>query len=283
MTSTKDLPILCHDVIFKSLFINNVDLLLMFIKDITNLNFKDMHLYCNERPIMRDGEKFKRCDFILRNDNHIINIELNSNYYDTLIIKNTCYVFSLFSTDASSGKEYNKDLVVIQININNFTRFNKPILDFKIIDNTYSNIYLNNIEIFDLDIVKSSKVYYNEDEKGRNYLKWGALFASTTLEEIDNILSSILPLEEKKRIMDELRKITMEVTTMSEVEALREDDKFRRSIYHEGMDKGMKKGEENKSLSMIKSLLKSKIDKKAIAKASGKSIEEINKIEKSIK
>jgi hypothetical protein len=235
-------PLLCNDVIFKSLFIGNEFVLEKFIYDITGDKVKDIKLFANEIPIKRDNEKFKRCDFLIKHNNTIYNIELNNSYYDALLIKNTSYIFSLYSTDASRGDEYNKDLNVIQININNYTRYNKPVLDYKIINDNYSYIYLDSLKIYELDIVKCNKLYYNDRIRKRRYLKWGALFSCTNIKDMEPILDELLTKKEKDIIMENLNKILKEDYIMSEAEALRLDDMLRRSIRKEGLEEGRKEG-----------------------------------------
>ena len=76
--------LLSSDVIFKSVFIHNEDILNKFIYDITGYKFNKISLGMNELPIVRKNEKFKRCDFIVNtNSNTIINIELNNELSDT--------------------------------------------------------------------------------------------------------------------------------------------------------------------------------------------------------
>ena len=271
-------PLLCNDVIFKSLFIGIEFVLEKFIYDITGDKVKDIKLYANEIPIKRGKEKFKRCDFLIKHNNTIYNIELNNSYYDALLIKNTSYIFSLYSTDASRGNEYNKDLEVIQININNYTRFNKPILDYKIINNNYGYVYLDSLKIYELDIEKCNKLYYNDRIRKRRYLKWGALFSCTNLNDISLILDELLTKKEKDIIMEKLNKITKEDYIMSEAEALRLDDMFRRSIRKEGLIKGKSIGIEERNRDIIKKMLDNNDTYEYISKITGKSINEIIKI-----
>ena len=101
-------PILCSDPIFKSIFSKYPNILRKFIYDVTGRYYKNISLGMNEIPINRYKEKFKRCDFIISTDsNTIINIELNNNYSKTMLIKNTSYIFELFSNYTSSGEYYN--------------------------------------------------------------------------------------------------------------------------------------------------------------------------------
>ncbi|MBQ6476815.1 MAG: hypothetical protein IJI43_00005, partial [Bacilli bacterium] len=106
------------------------------IYDITGYKLNNIVLTITELPIIRKNEKFKKCDILIRS----------------------------------------KDLEKIQININNYSRFNKPILDYRIINNSYGIVYFNGLKIYDLDIVKSKKLYYNEYIRKRNYLKWEPYF-----------------------------------------------------------------------------------------------------------
>ena len=281
------LPLLCNDVIFKSMFTGLESILSKFIYDVTGITLSnDVKLYANEIPLRRGNEKFKRCDFIIKDNNRIINIELNASYSYVYLIKNTSYIFSLYATDASKGEDYNKDLEVVQININNYSRFNKPILNFMMLDTVNSITYLDSLKIFDLDIVKSKKMYYNERERKRIYLKWGALFACNTIKEMEPILDELLSKTEKEIFIEKLNKITKEDYVMSEAEALRLENKIRRSLRKEGEAlgeaRGKAEGRAEGILNMIKSMLKNNASYEFISNVTGKSIEEIKRIEKTI-
>ena len=284
------LPLLCNDVIFKSLFTGLEFILEKLIYDITGDKIKNSKLSFNEIPINRNKEKFKRCDFLIKKGDSIYNIELNNCYYDALLIKNTSYIFSLYSTDASRGKEYNDKLKVIQININNFTKINKPILDYSILNKEYNHNYLDSFKIWDLDIVKCKKMYYNERDRKRRYLKWGTLFSCNTVEEIKPIIDELLTKKESDIFMEKLNKITNDNYIMSEAEALRLDDMFRRSIRKEGIAEGKSLGiAEGKSLGIeenqmkiIKNMLNNNDTYEYISKITGKSIKDTRLIKESM-
>ena len=289
------IPILCYDPIFKSIFMKHPHILSKFIYDITGDKLDNITLVSNELPIIRNKEKFKRCDFIIKDNNKIYNIELNSSYSKTLLIKNTSYIFNLFSANTSIGEKYNKDLEVIQININNFSRFNRPVLDYQIMNSNYYSIYLDSLKIYDLDIVKCNNLYYNDRVRKRNYLKWGALFSCTTIEDMIPILDNILTKKESDRMVEDLYNLEAPGKVISEAEALRLDDMFRRSLREEGLEEGIEKGIEKgtrigieegkkqKTIDMIKSMLKKSMSYSDINDITGSSIEEIKEIEKSIK
>ena len=277
------IPILCYDPVFKSIFMKHPKILSKFIYDITGNSLDNINLVSNELPITRQGEKFKRCDFIVKDNNKIYNIELNSSYSKTLLIKNTSYIFSLFSTNASIGEKYNKDLEVIQININNFSRFNRPVLDYQIMNSNYYCVYLDSLKIYDLDIVKCNKLYYNGRVRKRNYLKWGALFSCTTIEDMKPILDKILTKKESERMIEDLYNLEAPGKVISEAEAMRLDDMFRRSLKEEGIEEGIEKGKKQNTIDMIKSMILNHTEYNFISKVSGKSISYIKEIENSMK
>lgn len=170
---SKDLkfPLMCYDVIFKSVFLNNENILAKMISDITNIDYKilenNITLEANELLISKKNEKAKRCDFVVRLDkDYILNLELNRQSHTGLIIRNLSYVFNLFSTHTKIGDEYNENLVVMQININCFdNQNNKALSRYHIKEDYYNNIYSNNLLLYDLNVVNCSKLYYNYNNK----------------------------------------------------------------------------------------------------------------------
>ncbi len=290
MIEEKNIPILCTDIIFKSIFIDMESIIIKFIYDITGYKLDNIILTINEIPITRKNEKFKRSDFIIKSDNEIFNIELNSNCYNSLIIKNLSYLCGLFSKDTNKGEDYNDKLEVIQININNYSKYNKPVLDYQMINNSYGIVYFNGLKIYDLDIVKCRSMYYNENIRKRNYLKWGALFSSNSLDEIEFIIKDLIGIRKGEIFMSKLKKMTVETYVMDEAEALREDDKIRRSIYKEGISIGKEQGIsigkeegiEQGILTTIKNMIKNSASYEFISKVTGKSINEIKELAKDI-
>ena len=74
--------------------------------------------------------------------------------------------------------------------------------------------------------------------------------------------------------MEKINKITNDNYIMSEAEALRLDDMFRRSIRKEGLDEGKTLGIEE----IIKNMLNNKFDLETISKITSKPIRDIKLI-----
>ena len=71
------LPLLCRDKIFKSMFLIYPDILSLFIYDITGIKLDNINLVMNELPITRKNEKFKMCDFIIKDNNYFFVFDRN--------------------------------------------------------------------------------------------------------------------------------------------------------------------------------------------------------------
>ena len=64
------MPLLCYDLIFKSVFSENENILGKMISDITGIDYKllkdNIILDTYELPISRQYENAKKCDFIIK-------------------------------------------------------------------------------------------------------------------------------------------------------------------------------------------------------------------------
>lgn len=152
-----------------------------------------------------------------------------------MIIKNLSYLFHLFSASSKKGEEYNDNLIITQINLNCFKDKegeNNPLKRYSLREDNTNKLYIKNIAIYDLNIVKCHEIYYNEDNKETlpNYIKWGAFIFYKELEKIPDILKSFLTEKEKKIIMAGLNKLTHEDLFYTEEEALEWEEWERRSI-----------------------------------------------------
>ena len=258
------------------------------ISDITGLDYSllkdNLILETNELPISKRNEKAKRCDFILRMENeNVINIELNRQSHTGLIVKNLSYLFQLFSTSFKKGKEYNENLIVMQINLNCFKdkKYNeiKPLSKYHIREDDNHNIYTKNVVIYELNVVKCHEIYYNECEKEiPNYIRWGALIYCNNLENIPNITNKIMTKKERNLIMDKLNKLTKEDLFMSEKEAMEWYEWEQNTIYSDIKKEGIKEGIEEGIERTIKALLENGADYEFVSKVTGKTIEEIKQI-----
>ena len=182
---------MCYDIVFKALFIDEVNILVKIVSDITGMDYEilenNVTLDTNELPVNSLKEKAKRCDFILRLDeNNILNIELNASYYTGLVIKNLAYIFNIFSRVTKSSEKYDEDLNVIQLNLNCYEKNSDEALEqYQLREVNSHKLYTKNINIFNLNVVKCLELYYNLDnlDDVPKHIKWGALIYNRDIEK----------------------------------------------------------------------------------------------------
>lgn len=282
-------PLMCYDIIFKSIFTNHENILAKMISDITNIDYSilenNITLETNELPISKKNEKAKRCDFIVKLDkDKILNLELNRQSHTGLIVKNLSYVFDLFSTHVKKGETYNDNLTVMQININCFKEQSTKFLSrYHIREDYDNNIYSNNLVLYSLNVVNCHNLYYNNTEKEiPKYIRWGALIYCSDIEKIPSITKGIMTYEERNIIMDKLNKLSNDTQIMSELEALKWEEWERNTIYNDGItngiEQGKQEGSEQKTIEIIKKMLEKNYSIEDIKEITNKSEKEILEI-----
>ena len=120
-------PLMCYDVVFKSVFLGNENILAKMISDITGFNYSiledNITLECNELPIEIKGEKFKKCDFIVKVDKDmILNLELNTKSYGGILVKGLSYAFN-FSSHLRPQSISSNSIIILSRPINCFSNF----------------------------------------------------------------------------------------------------------------------------------------------------------------
>jgi len=296
MTITKNrleqlkMPLMCYDIAFKAIFTDEVNILAKMVSDITGIDYKTLEnnviLETNELPISTNNEKAKRCDFILRiNENNILNLELNSSYYNSLPIKNLSYLCHLFSRMTKRGENYSENSIITQVNLNCYEKnIDKELAKYQLQEIDSHEFYTKNITIFTVNVVKCYELYYNLDNKEDipNYIRWGALIYNRDFSKIPDIVKNIMTDKERDRIMDKINKLTRDDLFYSELEAIEEAKRIENSklSYAEskGLEQGIEQGIEQEKVATIKNMIKKDISLKDISDITGKTIEEIKEI-----
>lgn len=293
-----------NDRIFKALFINNENALAKLIADLTDIPYDKLKdnivLEINEIPIIYKGEKFKRSDFIVSFDNFMINIEANVDSYVGQITKNLSYVFTLYGRGFDKGEKYRDNKMIIQINLNAFSeKKNKDYLVDYMIRDKNGDVYIDNLKIFNLDIVKCYDMYYNcgNLDNLSNSTKWGAfLWSSCEDSNVCDILDGVLDKKEVDELKLRLEGLNMNAHgIMSRREAKRWGEWIKNAMIDsakkeaietgikEGRKEGISEGKELAIIDTIKAMIQNDIDIDTISKVTGKSINEINEIKYSKK
>ena len=295
-----ELPDKIKDSVVKKIFSGDTEssrmLIASIIEEVTNHEFLKEEIF--ESMVMDNNYVAynintvnSETDTLLHTNDIVVNFEYNASHYRELDIKNNVYICNLVLKQIRRSKDYSKVKRVIQINLNNYNLFKDRefVHCSTYMDKKTKKIRPNNIsEIYDINLAYLREIDYNKIKEG----EYGEL--NKLLYFLVNNDKEILDsLYGEDKLMEDIKKKIEQVTNdldylfyydRKELEQMR-DERERREGREEGLKKGreegIKIGMEQNTIILIKSMLKNKADYEFISKVTGKTIEEIKKIENS--
>ena len=275
-----------NEVISKKLFKNKSigkRLSAIVISDVLGIDFDTIY---NNIEISSEEIAFSAltvdstADVILNDDNDkmLINIEINN--YDGIHKRNQIlsYICQLYLRQLKTHHDYFNVKKVLQINIDtfDFLGYNEFMYDIYLMDKVHHQIASNEIQIVHLNLDYLRKVDYTiikENELMRNLY-----FFISGLDEIDEFASKCDGDEFMKKVISEVKKISGQenvIPYMTEAEMRVFDKEYYSSLIRE---ETRKETREETRREMIISSYQNNVSLDIISKATGLSIEEIEKI-----
>lgn len=273
------------DVVFQALFgeVGNESITKGFLEAILERKIDSIDL--SKNPILRrefKEEKLGVLDIIAKLDkNEICNIELQIVDKKNIIERILYYWSRLYSRQIKSGEDYKILQKAIVILITDFKIENLEELDYhsrwKIMEDKQGKkiILTQKLEI---DIIELPKIIGKEKEQD-NLLDWLYFLENPKSERVTEKMKENENLKEAVKKLDNLS----EDEKMQRIADLRQkaimDEK---AIYEKGLEvgieKGIMEGSQKEKIEIAKKMLELKIDKETIAKATGLTEQEIEKI-----
>ena len=273
------------DVVFQALFgeVGNESITKGFLETILERKIDSIDL--SKNPILRrefKDEKLGVLDIIAKLDkNEICNIELQIVDKKNIIERILYYWSRLYSRQIKSGEDYKILQKAIVILITDFKIENLEELDYhsrwKIMEDKQGKkiILTQKLEI---DIIELPKIIGKEKEQD-NLLDWLYFLENPKSERVTEKMKENENLKEAVKKLDNLS----EDEKMQRIADLRQkaimDEK---AIYEKGLEvgieKGIMEGSQKEKIEIAKKMLELKIDKETIAKATGLTEQEIEKI-----
>ena len=272
-----------NDRAFKEVFLNpdNSDLLKALLEFILKIKIDKLEIKKTELLSGNVNIKDKRVDAIVHTGNKKIEIEINSQNKDYLHTRSTAYICNIYQSNASVGDTYNEDTDIIQVNLTwGLGRNNDEMKIYKIM-NEKGELYVKNFIIYEINMDYYDKIWYskNEEEIKKNQYM---IMLDLDKKELKNM--------PKDKIVD---KYITNVTIVNDDPEFQkymseEEDKkkIQNSLLSEAKEEGISQGISQGYTSGIndgikqtaKNLLLMNMPIEDISKATGLSIEEINKL-----
>ena len=178
------------------LLIENENITAKLISDISDIPYKNLHnkieLIINNNFI---NKKSKEKEYIVTISNERL-IDINKKKYQGLKTNNYSYSLNLYSKEI-----FNKNSIIIQINLNTFSNKKSKYIDYFELKNNKGEKYIDNFKIITLDIIKCHKLYYKNQETKNKKIIWGTLIYSIiNNQNINKYIKNIPNKEEIKRL-----------------------------------------------------------------------------------
>ncbi len=291
LEETKDEFIyLTNDVLFKSVMMRNKNILRRFLVELLNLKVDDSDkiVFLN-KELIKDHikEKGGTVDIYVKiGDKYFIDIEMNKSSFSTVKIRNYLYVEKLHSLMLEEGDEYKalKANNLYQLNLN--ANESKKIIPF---DNmteisTITGIKtMECIQRYSVNLAYYDEMYYNEVEEMSFSEIFMAGLMSKNYNELYERMSIIFSPEELNKFMGDVINMGKKYFSIHAWEKEKLDALVQDNIREEAIEEGRAEGIETNKIEMIQNMLKEKYEYQSISKISGKTVEEIKKIDEKMK
>ena len=248
-----------YDTMFKIVMSSCPAYVTFLISEFTNIDkddlVKNIIIQNNELPLSNAKERKKISDFIAKIDKSLINFEMNSEYYDGLLIRNQAYLGKLEGESLNASESFSNMQRFLQVNFNNFTHFksDKPILEFVYTDKDTLEIETENLKKYHISLPKLEKKYYNGD-------KLSKLDKISDLEEISKGDEDLMEAVEK------IKEATFDINTIGLYDA-EKDRKWKEEAKIDYAKKiGRQEGREEERSSIISILLNNDIPLEKVKK-----------------
>ena len=284
---------LTRDFMFKRIFTNNPEILKKFLISVLKLdinpNLATITILNNELTKAREKEYHKTVDIYARINNNLrIDIEVNSEKFNTVKVRNTFYLNKITVDTTDVGVNY-KDFSKIyfyQLNLN-IQKSDKDLEEeYEILSTKTHKRLLDNYKIVCKSLDYYNELYYNQDNKLSEDIIWLSLLNANSLDELKEIASLVMNDKEKEKFVSDCEDACKDVKWLSEWKSDFWADVVRHNVLEDAKNEGLKEGfehgiEQNK-IEMVKGMIKEKIPLKTIEKIANVSLEEIKKIEESL-
>ena len=272
-----------NDRAFKEVFLNpnNSDLLKALLEFILKIKIDKLEIKKTELLSGNVNIKDKRVDAIVHTGNKKIEIEINSQNKDYLHTRSTAYICNIYQSNASVGDTYNEDTDIIQVNLTwGLGRNNDEMKIYKIM-NEKGELYVKNFIIYEINMDYYDKIWYskNEEEIKKNQYM---IMLDLDKKELKNM--------PKDKIVDKYITNVTIVNNDPEFQKYMSEEEDKRKIQNsllseakeegisQGISQGYTSGINDGIKQTAKNLLSMNITLEDISKATGLSIEEINKL-----
>ena len=263
---------------FKEVFLNpnNSDLLKALLEFILKIKIDKLEIKKTELLSGNVNVKDKRVDAIVHTGNKKIEIEINSQNKDYLHARSTAYICNIYQSHILARKEYNRQTDIVHVNLTWGLGAEEDVMTKYMIISENGKLFIKNFIIYEINMDYYNKLFCkNEDEIKKNLYMIMLDLDKKKLENmpkdkiVDKYITNVTIVNDdpefQKYMSEEEDKRKIQNSLLSEA---------KETGYTSGINDGISKGIKQTA----KNLLSMNMTLEDISKATGLSVEEINKL-----
>ena len=262
-----------NDNVFKAIFCNenNTFLLKTLIERCLKIKIEIIEIHAPEKIKENIYAKGQILDVLVKVDNRLINIEVNSGFYDGVHRRNFGYAGSKYSEEVKIGENYLDMNEVIQINFTWGLPQKYSILgEYLLVDKKTGIKFVDNFSIFEYNMDKIRELWYSGD-KEYEFLA----ILDFNKEELKKIGKGDKYMSEFKKKIESLN----DNREYKEFLTAEEDMKKTNNTFKEiGRREGLEDGKVLEKIEIAKKMFKENIDEQIISKVTGLSLKKIQEL-----
>ncbi len=215
--------------------------------------------------------KRKFVDAVFRGDNKIYQVELNTENENDVKKRNACFLFTLYSNETKRSKNYNSNVLTLQINLS-YRKSGDKLFETYCFQTDDHKKWIEDLEILSINMEKLKEKCYNEEERKKyKYL----LMLDYSLEELDKYSKGDKIMSKFKDEVESLNENPDFQDFMSEEE---DKEMMQNTIMNKRIEEGRNEGIRETKLETAKKMLKDKLSIDMISKYTGLSEKEIRSL-----
>ena len=262
------------DAMFKAIFCDskNKDLLERLLSEATGKKLEVISIKSPELIKANIYVKGKTMDVLVKTDDGLCNIEVNSYSDIYLHRRNMAYIANRYGNGLESGKSYDEMKNFIQINLTSEGDYDIPPYEKYLVKGELTNReYVDNFIIYEFNLPKLKKACYND-------YKFIAL--------LDCEEDELKTLCEGDKEMEKFEKEVYRLNDDEEFFRLMTDEEENESLkntyigrgFKQGVEQGEKSGKQKRNIEIAKEMVNNNIAIDLIIKCTGLTEEEINNL-----
>lgn len=288
LEKTLSLIPLSYDRVFKSVFKINLDILKEFLKVSipTNINDNDsINLLDSEIPVTNKNEYKRTVDILVVINNKIyIDVELNKSKFEYVSDRNFSYGDIISTRVIETGEDINnlKYKYIYQLNLNENPYEDVLEDDIVLYGLKTHKIYNSNRHTLTKSLELYRNLYYNESDRSKEVI-WYTMLTSRTFTELYELALKVLEEDKVQRLMEAVINMSKDEFIIHEWQKEKMDALVKHNELEgakkEGIEEGKIIGIKENKLEIAKNLLNMKTSIEDISKATGLTIQDIQKMQ----